>query len=365
MKAILASILFISICSTVEAQSNYKESSNSFARYTQSGDIKQLESAKKLIDDAYKTKRDSSSSRNNVLRALVYSSLAYADSTRKIKSDKDPIDVTLAAIKRIKDNDKETFDNELNYVKQNLIAAYIYKANSAIKSKDYNKAYDNFELVYNLGNHSEDVVNNLASLAAQAGKTDQGIQYYTKLIKESEAVASNYLALAELYKVKKDKQLYLNTLQEARNKFGDNKQILFLLIQAYTDNKSYAAATPLLSDAIKYDAENTELLYLAGYVNENLGDIETAKKYYLETVKLDDNNYDANLALGLIYLSNFLKDKDHLEAQYEAQNYLLKANSIKPYAVNTLKGLALFYEAADDAEQLDRVNILLNQLSNN
>lgn len=365
MKAISASLLLISLSTTVIAQSNYKEGSNSFARYTQTGDIKHLESAKKFSDATYASKRDSSSSKNNMLRALVYSSLAYADSTRRIKTDPDPIDITLSAVAKLRPKDKSNFESEINYVNQNLIAAYIYKANKAIENKDYEKAYNSFLKVEQLGAKSEDVLNNLALLAAQAGKTDEAIGYYNEIIKTTDADAEKYLALADLYDVKKDKQHYLNTIQSARNKFMDNKKILFLLIQNYADSHSYAAIVPIIDEAIKHEPENVELYYLAGFANENTGNTNIARKYYDKVIELDENNYDANLALGLIFLNQFLKDKNNLEAQYSAQEYLLKANGIQPYAINALKGLAMYYEAADDPDQLDRVNVLLNQLSNN
>lgn len=365
MKALTASILFACISTTVVAQSNYKESSNSFARYTKSGEIKELENAKKFIDAAYKTKRDSSNSKNNILRAMVYSSLAYADSTRKIKMDKDPIEISLNAVKLLKQRDLSNYPNEINYVNQNLVAAYIYKANKHIEKKEYEQAYNSFLEVERLGSQSIDVLRNLAYLSAEAGKTQEAIAYYKKLIELTDVDAVTYISLAKLYKSTDNTHEYLNTLKTAREKFPQDKAILFLLVEAYAENKAYAAVTPIIAEALKHEPENIELSYLAGYANENVGNIPEAKKYYEKVLELDDNNYDANLALGLIHLNDFLKNNSNLEAQYSAQDYLLKANGIKPYAVNALKGLALFYETADDQEQLDRVNTLLNQLSNN
>src|SRR5690606_882751 len=129
MRALTASLLFVCLGTTVVAQSNYKESSNSFARYTIKGDIKELENAKKFIDAAYKTKRDSSSRKNNAVRAVVYSSLAYAESTRKIKGHRDHIDARKDALTRPSQKDYHNYEHELNNVNQNLLAAYIYKAN--------------------------------------------------------------------------------------------------------------------------------------------------------------------------------------------------------------------------------------------
>ncbi|MCI0922266.1 tetratricopeptide repeat protein [Sphingobacterium rhinopitheci] len=365
MKAAFASVVLLSLSLTVEAQSNLKESSNSFARYSNTGDIKQLESAKKFIDDAYKTKRDTTNSRNNILRALIYSSLAYADSTQKIKTPQDPIIISKKALAKIRPRDKENFESEINYINQNLTATYIYRANKFIEKKEFDKAYENFLEVDKLGAKSNDITNNLALLASQAGKTDDAILYYKSLIEQSNADVDKYLALAKLYKEKGNNQLYLNTLQDARAKFENNKEVLFLLIQTFAENKFYPAIVTIIDEAIKYEPNNIDLYYLGGYANESSNNIEASKKYYDKVLDLDENNFDANLALGLIYLNEFLSDKNNLEAQYNAQTYLLTANSVKPYAVNALKGLALYYETTNEEDQLDRVNVLLNQLSNN
>lgn len=365
MKAAFASLLLLSISITVEAQSNIKESSNSFARYTHTGDIKQLESAKKFIDEAYKTKRDTTNSKNNILRALIYSSLAYADSTQKIKTPSDPIDITRNSLAKIKPKDMEGYTNEINYINQNLSAAYIYRANKSIEKKEFDKAYASFLEVDKLGTKSKDITNNLALLASQAGKIDDAILYYNSIIKDDDADVNKYLALAKLYKQKGENQLYLNTLQDARSKFENNKEVLFLLVETFSENKFYPAIVSIIDEAIKFEPENIDLYYLGGYANENTNNIEASKKYYEKILDLEENNFDANLALGLIYLNEFVANPENLEAQYHTQEYLLRANGIKPYAVNALRGLALYYEILKDDDQLDRVNVLLNQLSSN
>lgn len=367
MKVAISTILLLFLSVTVHAQSNIKESTNSFARYTHTGDIKHLESAKKFIDLAYKSKRDTTRSRNNILRALIYSSLAYADSTQKIKTPVDPIEIVKSSLGKIKVKHQGRYENEINYINQNLTAAYIYRANKNIANKEYDLAYQNFLEVEKLGKaESSDIIDNLALLAAQAGKNHEAIGYYkTILEKDSSVDVSKYLALAKLYKLVDEKQLYLNTLREARLKFKDSKDVLFLLIQAYADNKQFRPIVPIIDEAIQYDPNSIELNYLGGYANENTNNLERSKKYYDRVLELNENNYDASLALGLIYLSEFLENKEDLEAQYKAQEYLLRANGIQPYALNALQGLALFYETTEDEEQKDRVKILLNQLSNN
>lgn len=365
LPAIVSGLLMLLGSVQTSAQSNYKESSNSFARYTKSGDLKNLENAKKFIDETYKNRRDSNSVRVNVLRAMIYSSIAYADSTRTVKNPKDPIDITYESVNKIKKRDWENYTSESNYIKQNLAASHIYKAKKALEKEDYAGAYESYLKVKGLNVQNYDVTYNLALLASQTGQHDAAIGYYNDLLQKGDAPVEYYLELAEAHKRNGDNQGVLNTLHEARTKFPENKQVLLNLIQLFAQNNEYKAIAPIIDEAIAHEPEDIDLNYLAGYANENVGNIEIAKRYYAKVLRLDPNNYEANLALGLIFLNSFLQDGDNVEAQYQAQNLLLKANEIRPYDVNALKSLSLYYERSGDLAQLDRVKLLLNQLSNN
>lgn len=347
------------------AQSNYKESSNNFARYTKSGDLKHLENAKKFIDETYKNRRDSNSSRVNVLRALIYSSIAYADSTRSIKTPSDPIDITYESIDKVRKREWENYPAQSNYIRQNLAASHIYQAEKALEKQDYASAYDSYIKVTDLKLPNYDVTYNLALLATQTAQYDAAITYYEALLKREEVPVEYYLELAEVHRKNGNKQAVLNTLQDARLQFPDNQPILLNLIQLFAQNNEHKAIAPIIDEAVARAPENIDLNYLAGYSNETVGNIDIAKKYYGRVLQLDPNNYEANLALGLIFLNGFLQDSDDVEAQYQAQNLLLKANEIRPYDVNALKSLSLYYERSGDLAQLDRVKLLLNQLSNN
>lgn len=364
MFAIAASFLLLGSTQSF-AQSNYKESNNSFARYTQSGDLKNLESAKKFIDETYKNRRDARSTRVNILRAMIYSSMAYADSTRSIKNETDPIDVTYQSINKIRKGDWENYPSELSYIKQNLAASHIYQAKKSLEKENYASAYDSYLKVKELDIPDYDVTYNLALLATQTQQYDVAIGYYKDLLQREDASVTHYLELSELYRKTQNNQAMLNTLQSARRNFPENQQVLMSLIQLFAQNKEYKAIAPIIDEAISYDSDNIELNYLAGYANESVGNIEIAKRYYKKVLDLSPNNYEANLAVGLIFLNNFLQDSDDVEAQYQAQLFLLKANEIRPYDINALKSLSLYYEKSGDLGQLDRVKLLLNQLSNN
>lgn len=360
-----SSIIGLVLCTQqVQGQSNYKESGNHFARYTQTGEIKHLQEAKKFIDATYKTRRDSADTRVNILRSMIYSSMAYADSTRSIKNDQDPIDIANNALARLRPRDMETHEGEVSYVKQNIAAAYIFKANKALDEKKFEEAYDLFLKVKELQPQNEDIIYNLGLLANHTDRQDEAIGYYQQALKQPSTQPIQHLELATIYEGQGQLNDAVRTLEQSRLIFPEDKDILFKLIKMYAQAERFEAIVPIIDEAIKHEPENVELNYLAGFSYENEGNKSLAKQFYEKTVALDNNNYEANLALGLLYLEDYLKNGDNQEAQYNAQNYLLKANEIKPHEVNALKSLALYYETSDNELQLDRVNMLLNRLVN-
>jgi len=366
MRVLLTSFLFTFGTLTVVAQSNIKEGNNSFALYTKTGETKHLESARKFADAAFATKKDSSAVNNNVLRGLVYSSLAVTDSTRKQKYNLDPIEETLNSLGRLnKRGADKNFTTEVAYMKRNLANALIYKANAALAKEDFGYAFQNFKRIDSLGFNDPEIKYNLALLASKSGQLKEATNYYEGILSQPGNTPNQALELAHIYQLQGNKNDALNVLKRAHQQFPKHKGILFHLIESYSSNGNYAEVTKLIEDAIALEPENVRLNYLAGYAFESEKNIEKAKKYYLNVTHLDASNYESNLALGLIYLEELLKDKTNDSVRDLTQTYLLKANEINPSDINTLKSLALYYKETDDFFQLDRVNILLNQLSNN
>src|SRR5690606_11714476 len=121
------------------AQSPAKEAMNKFALYTKNQKFPDLENAKKTIDGAFVTRRDSLSYRNNLVRGLVYSTLAYVDSNRKLPYKTNPIEVGLLSLTNIESNSKYRDESipERNFIKHQLAKAYLTEANRALKDFKY------------------------------------------------------------------------------------------------------------------------------------------------------------------------------------------------------------------------------------
>ncbi len=355
-------VLHLGLLSSVSAQSTFKESNNHFARYTQDGKLDHLKEAKNFIDKTYQNKRDSNLARVNILRAMVYSSLAYSDSTRTLEYEVDPIDITQASLKKIRKRDKYSHQHELSFIQQNLASAHVYAAEKAMEESDYETAFLHFKEVNKINPDNLDVLNNLALLSYQAEEYEEAEIYSSSIINSGEYDDNHYLQLAKVYRKQGNEQAELETLKKASEEFPESKEVIFRLVEVYVQNKDYPAIAEIIDRAIEFEPENVSLNYLAGYANENQNRVNDAADYYEKVIALDENSYKGNLALGLVELKTFLNDKENQTAQYNAQEYLLKANEIKPYEVSALKSLAVLYENTGNDSQLDRVNLLLNQI---
>jgi len=347
------------------AQSNLKEGNNNFALYTKSKDFKHLEAARKFADEAYKTKRDSVSFRNILLRGLVYSTLAVVDSNRTQKYTADPADIGLAALRRLTNKSLNVEHGpEISYIRRSLANAYLIKANRAVTAANFEEAYHQYRKVDSISGSAIDVKHNLAVLSTKIGGNEDAIKRYQTFTAQRETSSPAYiLELASLYRQQGDNRSRLNTLLAGREQFPKDKEILFTLINTYLANEAYSAIVPLADEAIAHEPENVNLNYIAGYANEMEGNNAVAKAFYEKVINLDANNFEGNLELGLMYLREYIANPENEEKQNKAQDYLLRANQIQPSEVRALKSLAVLYDQSGDIIQKERVNSILNQLT--
>jgi len=361
------SICFMTGGQGVFAQSNLKEGNNQYALYSKSGDRKLLEAARKHSDDAYKTRRDTISFKNNLLRALVYSTLAVVDSNRTLKYTEDPLVISQRSLNKLTDR-QLSFENEpeINHIIRNLANGHLIMGNKALNKKDYEQAYKQFRVVDSLESKTYNVQPNLAYLSHQLGFADEAIARYEALTNIQRTSKPAYIHnLADLYENKERTNLLINTLERGYEQFPENTSIIFRLINTLKEEQAYDAIVPLLDNALKLAPKNINLYNIAAYTYEMTGNPEKAKFCYEQMITLDKNSYYGNFGVGLIYLEEYVKNPKNRTIQTKAQEYLLKANQINPTGINALKSLAVLYQTKGDLVQLERVNNILDQLTLN
>ena len=358
-------VLFIAAIvgtSSLFAQTPTKEAMNSFALYTSKREFSELEKARRNIDEAYKSRKDSLTYRNNLIRALVYSSLAFADSTRKLKYLKDPIDEAVSSLNRLKSS-KQNYEHEpeIKFIRKQLAKAWLIKANRAANNLNYIQAYHSYLSVDSLDQNNFLVKYNIAVLSEKLGLIPQAIRYYEYLIKDKQRSQPDYyLALSNLYETVRNNSKSLEVLQEGRKVFPGNRDILFKEINIYIDNGSYASVEKLIGDALNLAPDNVSLNYVAGFAYDAMGKKSKAEEFYENVISLEQNSYEGHYALGLLYLDSYLKENDDKNRNL-SRKHLLRAGDINPNSVNVLKSLVVLYSHSGNTTELQKVNNKLKQ----
>jgi len=350
---------------SAKAQNPTKEAMNAFAHFTKTQDIKQLETARKNIDEGYKTAKDSVSPKNNLIRAMVYSALAVVDSNRNFSYKKDPLEEASYSLRQLS-NEKFLIEHEAEteFVRNQLSRAYLNEATNALAYSNFEAAADAFSRVDTLTPGNLHITHNLAVIYEKLGYPKKAISYYKKLIAEKPE-AAYYFSLSELYSLLRNETLALEVLGEGRSRFPEDKDLVFKEINYYAEKQEYRTVIELLPNALKLEENSIPLNFLAGFSYEVTGNIAKAEEHYEKVLNSDPNNYDANYALGLLYLNSYIKNQQKKQFMYTALNHLSKANEIDPNQLKTLQSLAILYEYSGDEIQLQRVNNRINQIKLN
>lgn len=362
---LLISGFFLTLASAGAQTLITKEAMNSFAQFTSSKDIKKLELARTKIDEAYKTKSDSLDSRNNLVRALVYSTLARIDSNSKYSYKKDPVNEVLLSMKHVYGSKIERENRDrIGYIEKQLKETYLFRANSALKNRKSEEAYKYFTILESIDKNTISFTHNLALLSQELGYYQKSISYYEKLI-QVRPRPEYFLVLANLYELLNDDTNIVRVLNSGVDNFPSNRDIVFKLLNTLQSKGDYLEILRHIDQAIKLDENNINLNYLAAFSYEMAGNTSKAEEYYKSIIEINPNNFDANYALGLLYLNLYLKDKKQSGIRYVTKTYLNKANEIDPNELKSLNSLAIFYKNSGETTELQKINNRINQLKLN
>jgi Flp pilus assembly protein TadD len=355
----LFTILLASLLTNVmQAQTPAQEASNGFALFSKTKDFSQLEKAKKAIDRIYKTKKDSASYRNNLLRSLIYSSLAVADAKRSLSYTRDPAEEALQSLKQVDSQHSKYGDEhqqEIVFCRQKLALYFTGKANNDVKAQDYEAALAAYQKVDSLNPGDWKIIHNLALLYDRLGNVTKAEGFYKTLIEDRDRSSPEYyIGFATMYERENDLQKCLDILKKGQERFPDNRDLLFKIIDLYANNNQYEAVTRLVEEAQSMDPKNDKLCRLAAFCYEKRGNYSLAESYYKKAISLNGNNYEANYALGLLYLNLYLEQNKN-ERLMLAQNYVSRALEIKPESPDTLKLAEILYERLGEPDELEKI----------
>ena len=186
----------------------------------------------------------------------------------------------------------------------------INKGNSAVQIKDYKGAFENYQKAFDLYEKqgkakdiAPETIYNAGYCAHKANLNDEAITYLKKAIELNVKEAKPYQNLADVYKAKKDNDMYEKTIEEGLSKYPDDKALNKMMANVYVQkgNVFYKEGSKIKADANKSglsqsapDAYNAELDKSKAEFEKALPLIEKAYKY-------DSKNKNALKILQNIY----------------------------------------------------------------
>ena len=217
------------------------------------------------------------------------------------------------------------------------------------------------------------------AIAATNGEmSDKAISYYEDLKDDGYEELIVHQLLYEEYLKKKDTVNFVKTLKAGFEKFPNEPWFLQNLINYYIFSNQAKDAIVYLNAAIKRDPNKAEYQYIKGNLDENMGNLEDARKAFDKAIELDPTQADAYAGIGrLIYnkgvamadAANEIKDnklynaaKKKADAVFaESIPFFKKAAELKPAEMEYKRTLKNIYYRLKMDKEYEAIDKEMNQ----
>ncbi len=367
-RKLLLSILFLAGTTSFSFSQTeqMKDVFNNLAFYNQKHDLKFLAEAKKAIDKIIVTKSDSANLNKSIYKAVVYSTILYADSTNTLKTPDNFLTTTNIYVDTLfKQKKVYSFSQEMTYIKRNLANTYIRRGFADLKQNSYQSAINNFDKAKSIVPAAENLSVYIAYAANKMGELNKSASYYDHLLDGDKPGAEVILTAQRIYKLLGDTTKALIAIEKGRNIYPENKKLLYEEANIYNNKKDYKALRNLLVTLVKVSPDDYDINFLAAVCYDHLNQADQAEKYYKKAIQLNPDKYDPIFNLGVLYMKEEYANPDPSVEKYNtARNLLEKANELNPNDPDFLKTLKLLYDKTGNTEQSNKISTQLNQIIN-
>lgn len=203
----------------------------------------------------------------------------------------------------------------------------------------------------------------LAEIYEKEGGMRKAIDEYVKVLDLMPSDYITYFKISVLLKELGKKEESIQMLKTLVIKRPEMKEANKMLADLLLDEKKYKQAITIYVQAIKYDSNNAELYYNLGNAYSRMNEFSLAKECYKKTTQIDSTNYNAFYRLGqisLLYRDIESAEKYFLESIYGeteiksyyqlAKIYMIKNNKTKA-ATNINSAIQMdstYYKTATD-----------------
>lgn len=373
MKRILILFTLVLAAATTFAQSSKRVSAYN---YMKDGEFLK---AKEPIDEAINDSKTGIDDKTWRYRGQIYTGLA--------QNEYEGIDKAKAISTAIESYQKAMELDEKNKWKQENLTGLAQAQNLAVNmgieaynASDFEKSANLFlvgeEAASQLGVVDTLALYNAGLAAEQAGNFEMALAQYRKALEIDYLEAKMYLYMANLYQRQKDTEGYLAIIQEGREAYPDDADLIVYELNHYLSNKKYDEAKNNLMLAIEKEPNNRQLYFSLGVVYQELGNTEEAVKAYQKAIEIDSEYFDAIYNLGAFYFNagvemnnaaNEIEDNNaykakRAEAKEEFKKglpYLEKAHELDPSDTGAMASLQQLYALLEMTEKYQEMKAKL------
>lgn len=213
-----------------------------------------------------------------------------------------------------------------------------------LEKKNYTEARKQFERALALNPVYMAPVMNLAQLDLRDGKPEAAVARYKNVLANDSDNLLALLALADLARLQKNEQEFLNWLNRAIKSHPSAPQARLALAQHYLSKNEKQKALSEARQALTANPDNLDALDTMGRIQLALGEKESAKSNYAKLVQLAPKSYLAHYKYALAQLA--LNDAKGARASLE-QSLRLRPGFLDAQAV--LARVALQQRRSEEA----------------
>ncbi len=276
-------------------------------------------------------------------------------------------------------NDAVGFPMMNDQVNAFLAQSYFNKAVSSYQdNKDYKKAFEYTErTLYFIPNDTAILMNAGVFFGPAANEYDKSIEYIKQYQAKGGSSPDAFIMLFSIYRdQKKDNESALKLAQDLVAKYPNNKEYPKFELDMYVKMNRLPEAKAVMEKQAAADPNDKESRYFLGVISNELKDPVEARKWYEESIKLDQKYFEPQLGLAeVIYfdaktvkdqmnqLGNSKEDfnkKVELDKVYQeklriALPYWEKCEKLSPDEGKVLDVLYLIYTDLDMTAQVTRI----------
>ena len=250
-------------------------------------------------------------------RAMIYQNVLQSGDEALIAKAPDALEMVYESLMNCMKNPDFLEENKAEIYQRvgAVLAAYSNKGVDFYNNGNFAEAVPMFKKAYDISKSlgspdAKDMLNLAATAALRAQDYTTALEYFNEL-KDSgaetpEKTAELYRHLAACYNGMGNAEMAMQMINAGLENDPGNANLILEKVNAFLKEGKGAEAVADLIKLQELDPNNAQLLFVLGTIygdenNKDVYDVEKARHYYEEALKINPNYYDAIYNIGVLY----------------------------------------------------------------